>query len=229
MFTERQIAMLLTFADQAVIAIENVRLFKELQSRTQDLARSVERLQALSEVSQAVNSTLDLEKVLSTIVARAVELSSTDGGAIYEYDQEKGEFTPRATYRLPEEVVEALLATPLRIGEGAIGQAVVAQAPVEIPDMRVDSYASPVRALLEKYEYRASLQCHCYVRIPFSVQSLFNEKASAILARRLFPCCRPLQHSPLSQYRTHACSARSRKRATSWRSRASTSHSSWPT
>src|SRR3546814_14228176 len=59
---------------QAVIAIENVRLFQELQARTRDLSRSVEELQALSAVSRAVSSTLDLETVLNTLVARAVQL-----------------------------------------------------------------------------------------------------------------------------------------------------------
>ena len=75
-FAEKQVELLETFADQAVIAIENVRLFQEVQARTQELARSVEELRALGEVSHAVNSTLDLETVLSTIVAKAVQLSS---------------------------------------------------------------------------------------------------------------------------------------------------------
>src|SRR5262249_1838954 len=69
--------LLKTFADQAVIAIENVRLFDEVQARTHELTQSVEELQALGEVSQAVNSTLDLQTVLSTIVAKAVQLSGT--------------------------------------------------------------------------------------------------------------------------------------------------------
>src|SRR6266702_3193430 len=64
-FTDKQVALLETFADQAVIAIENARLFDEVQARTQELARSVEELRALGEVTQAVNSTLDLETVLS--------------------------------------------------------------------------------------------------------------------------------------------------------------------
>jgi GAF domain-containing protein len=68
-FSDRQIELVKTFADQAVIAIENVRLFDEVQARTRELAQSVEELQALGEVSQAVNSTLDLETVLATIVA----------------------------------------------------------------------------------------------------------------------------------------------------------------
>ena len=86
-FTDKQIALLKTFADQAVIAIENVRLFKELDERTNELTRSVGELKALGEVGQAVSSTLDLETVLTRIVSHAVQLSGTDGGAIYEYDE----------------------------------------------------------------------------------------------------------------------------------------------
>ena len=63
-----------TFADQAVIAIENVRLFTELEARTQELTRSVGELRALGEVGQAISSTLDLQTVLGTIVARATQL-----------------------------------------------------------------------------------------------------------------------------------------------------------
>ena len=72
---DKQIKLLETFADQAVIAIENVRLFKELEARTRELARSVGELKALGEVGQAVSSTLDLQTVLSTIVGHAVQLS----------------------------------------------------------------------------------------------------------------------------------------------------------
>jgi GAF domain-containing protein len=88
-FTEKQIELVTTFADQAVIAIENVRLFQELEARTRELAQSVEELKALGEVGQAVSSTLDMETVLSTIVGRAVQLSGTDCGVIYEYDEAK--------------------------------------------------------------------------------------------------------------------------------------------
>ena len=69
-----------------MIAIENARLFDELRQRTDELGRSVGELRALGEVSQAVNSTLDLETVLSTIVANAVQLSGTEAGAIYVFD-----------------------------------------------------------------------------------------------------------------------------------------------
>ena len=102
-FTDKQIELVTNFADQAVIAIENVRLLNELRARTDDLARSVGELQALGEVSQAVNSTLDLEQVLTTIVQRAVQLSRTDAGAIYVFDEERQEFKLRATYGMSED------------------------------------------------------------------------------------------------------------------------------
>src|ERR1700736_5664837 len=91
-FTDKQIAVVVNFANQAVIAIENVRLLNELRERTDELARSVGELRALGEVGQAVNSTLDLETVLRTIVTKAVELSATDAGAIYVFDDDQQEF-----------------------------------------------------------------------------------------------------------------------------------------
>src|SRR5213596_2281808 len=99
-FTESEIALLRTFANQAVIAIENVRLFKELEARTAELTRSVGELQALGEVGQAISSTLDLQIVLGTIVARATQLAGVDAGMIYEYDEHREVFEPRATHHL---------------------------------------------------------------------------------------------------------------------------------
>jgi GAF domain-containing protein len=101
-FGDKQIELVSNFARQAVIAIENVRLLNELRARTTALARSVGELKALGEVSQAVNSTLDLDTVLSTIVAKAVQLSATDGGAIYVFNEERQEFELRATHGTDE-------------------------------------------------------------------------------------------------------------------------------
>jgi two-component system, NtrC family, sensor kinase len=129
-FTDRQIALLKTFADQAVIAIENVRLFQELEARTRQLAQSVGELRALGDVSQAVSSTLELETVLATIVSHAVQLSGTDCGVIYEYDEAAKEFHLRASHRMEEEALEAVRSTPVRLGEGATGRAVIMRAPV---------------------------------------------------------------------------------------------------
>ena len=107
-FTDKQIALVETFADQAAIAIENARLLDELRQRTDDLGRSVGELRALGEVSQAVNSTLDLETELSTIVAKAAQLSGTEAGAIYVFDDAQREFHLRATYGMDQELIEAL-------------------------------------------------------------------------------------------------------------------------
>jgi GAF domain-containing protein len=97
--------LLKTFADQAVIAIENVRLFKELQQRTDALGKSVEQLTALGEVGQAISSTLDLETVLKTIATRAVQLTGLDGASIYEYDEQREEFRLQAADKLDEAVL----------------------------------------------------------------------------------------------------------------------------
>ena len=115
-FSEKQVAVLQTFADQAVIAINNVRLFEEVQARTRELAHSVKELQALGEVSQAVNSTLDLEKVLETIVTKAVELSGTEAGAIYVYSNRRQEFRLRATYGMAEDIIAAIRREAAHIG-----------------------------------------------------------------------------------------------------------------
>ena len=77
-FSDAHVRLLQTFADQAVIAVENVRLFTELQRRTQALTRSVDQLTALGEVGRAVSSSLDRETVLTTIVSRAVQLSGLE-------------------------------------------------------------------------------------------------------------------------------------------------------
>ena len=146
-FTDRQMELVTGFADQALIAIENVRMFQELQSRTGDLARSVEELKALGEVGQAVSSTLDVETVLSTIVARAAQLSGTVGGVIYEYDDASEEFHVRATHRMAQEQFEVLRASPVKLGQGAVGQAVQIGRPVQVPDI-LDAQAPTARHVL---------------------------------------------------------------------------------
>ncbi len=156
-FTETEIGLVSTFADQAVIAIENVRLFKELEARTHDLTRSVGELSALGEVGQAISSTLVLQTVLSTIVARATQLSGTDAGVIYEYDEQREIFVPRATEQLEAEIVETMLATPVRKGEGATGRLAEMREPIQVPDILAAPAESRVRGALVRAGYRALL------------------------------------------------------------------------
>jgi len=157
-FSEKQIALLETFADQAVIAIENVCLFKELQARTGELTRSVEQLTALGEVSQALSSTLDVETVLDTIVSRASQLAGGAGCAIYEYDEGAEQFELRATHNFDPVFTEALRAAPLRKGEGLMGRATEMREPIQIPDIiQPGAYQSSVRDTLIRFGYRALL------------------------------------------------------------------------
>jgi GAF domain-containing protein/CheY-like chemotaxis protein len=154
-FTEKQIELLTTFADQAVIAIENARLFDEVQARTRELSQSIGELRALGEVSQAVNSTVDLETVLTTIVAKATQLSNTDAGAIYVYDHPSREFRLRATYGMDDTIIAAIRDRHLHIGETAIGRAVEQRTPVQIPDVQNDP--SSVLDIIVRAGFRALL------------------------------------------------------------------------
>ncbi|HEX2390369.1 MAG TPA: ATP-binding protein, partial [Casimicrobiaceae bacterium] len=157
-FPRQQISLLQTFADQAVIAIENVRLFTELQARTRELTRSVGELKALGEVGQAVSSTLDLETVLATIVSRATELAGMDGGSIWEYDEAREEFCVRATDRLPDALTAVLRDAPIRKGEGALGRLAVRGEAVEIRNIADEhSYPTRVREVLVQCGYRSVL------------------------------------------------------------------------
>jgi len=155
-FSAKQIELVTSFADQAVIAIENVRLFEAVQDRTRELVRSVQELQALGEVSQAINSTLDLQTVLSTITAKAVQLSATDAGAIYVFNEASQEFELRATHGMDAAMTAALQAAHIRPGERTIVRATAQRAAVQIPDL-LDEPSSPVLDVVVRAGYRALL------------------------------------------------------------------------
>jgi signal transduction histidine kinase len=120
-------------------------LEQSVEVRTRELARSVEELKALGEVSQAVSSTLDPETVLTSIVRHAVELSKTDAGTIYEFDEEEQVFVPRINYGVSIEFIEAMRKSRQRVGdETVIGQASVKRAPDQVQDiMKVPDYPIP--------------------------------------------------------------------------------------
>jgi two-component system, NtrC family, sensor kinase len=99
---------------------------------------SVEELRALGEVSQAVSSTLELETVLATIVSRAVQISGSYEGIVYEFDEATQTFHARATHQITPEHLEALRRTPVRLGEGAVGRAGVIREPVQVADIEAE-------------------------------------------------------------------------------------------
>jgi len=109
-----------------------------LAQREKGLRDSVEELRALGEVTQAVNSTIDLETVLTTIVAKATQLSSTEAGAIYVLDDAEQEFRLRATYGLPVSIVSELRDSHIRLGQTGISEAVERRAPFQVPDVLSD-------------------------------------------------------------------------------------------
>jgi signal transduction histidine kinase len=117
-------------------------LGQQVEERTRELTRSVQELQALEEIGQAVNSTLDLQTVLTTIVSYAVQLSGADAGAVYEYDEATQEFHLRTAQNFEVELLTALRTMPLRLGQGAIGQAAAGRKPVQIHDVH-DTEAYP--------------------------------------------------------------------------------------
>jgi signal transduction histidine kinase len=177
-FLDSEIELLKTFADQAVIAVENARLFTELQARTGELTQSVEKLTALGELSQAVSSTLDVETVLDTIVSRASQLAGADGCSIFEYDEGTQQFELRATHNDDTPFVEALRAVRLRKGEGLMGRAAEMREPVQIPDItQPGAYQSSVRDTLIRFGYHALLSVPLLREDEIIGSLSFNRKA----------------------------------------------------
>ena len=131
-------------------------LENKVEIRTHELAQSVAELRALGEVSQAVNSTLDLNEVLNTIVSKAVQLSDTDAGAIYDYDEAKGEFGLRSTYGMDDELIAAIKERHVHIGDAGIGHAAAQRAPLQIADVQKEP-ASEVLDVVIRAGFRALL------------------------------------------------------------------------
>jgi signal transduction histidine kinase len=177
-FSAEEIELLKTFTEQAVIAIENVRLFKELEARTAQLTRSVEELKALGEISRAVSSTLEVETVLNMIVSRASQLAGADRCSIYEYNEGAEQFDLRATDHYDAEYVEALRAAPLRKGEGLVGRAAEMREPVQIPDITLPgAYQGSLRDTLIRFGYRALLSVPLLRENQIIGRLSFNRKA----------------------------------------------------
>jgi two-component system, NtrC family, sensor kinase len=156
-FSDKHIELLQTFADQAVIAIENVRLFKELEARNAALTEALERQTATSEILRVISSSpTDLQPVFSTIVENAARLCDARFTALFRFD---GELITVAVQHgsTPEElaVTRAVFPAPATRGTAA-GRAILERGVVHIHDIRTDlEYGAT--AALEALGYRTAL------------------------------------------------------------------------
>jgi signal transduction histidine kinase/CheY-like chemotaxis protein len=135
----------------------HTRLEEKVAARTRELARSIDELRALGEVSQAVSSTLDLQNVLSTIVTQAVRLANADAGTIYTLDETAETFMPRANVGLADELIGAMRDARIGAADTVVGQAALARHAVQIPDIESAPMSETVRALLRAAQFHALL------------------------------------------------------------------------
>jgi signal transduction histidine kinase len=138
-FTNKQIELAETFADQAVIAIENVRLFDEVQTRTRDLAESLQQQTATADVLKTISrSAFDLPTVLDALIETATRMSDADQGAITrEID---GAFFRAASYGYSAALSEFIHNTPVQMDRSSIaGRALVEARIVQIADVKADA------------------------------------------------------------------------------------------
>jgi signal transduction histidine kinase len=161
-FTDKQIDVLRTFADQAVIAIENVRLFDEVQARTRDLSESLEQQTATSEVLQTISSSQgELQPVFDSLLANATRLCAAKFGTLFLREGEN--FRVVAQHNTPPALAEARRRDPIvRAGPGtAIRRSTTVKQAIQIPDIKAEkaySERDPDRmALVELGGYRAVL------------------------------------------------------------------------
>ena len=137
-FTNKQIELVTTFADQAVIAIENVRLFDEVQARTRDLEESLRQQTATSEVLEIISSSSgNVDPVFQTILSKATRLCEADFGILYHYQDEK--FATEAMVGVPPKFAEWLLREPRYWDSStALGQVAESKRAVHIHDVEAD-------------------------------------------------------------------------------------------
>ena len=137
-FSERELALLRTFADQAVIAIENARLFNEVQAKTRDLEESLAQQTATADVLKVISrSAFDLQTVLDTLTESAARLCEAEKGCIF---QRRGDLYHWASnYGFPDDLVVHAKAHPFAAGGGSTTSRVARdKAPIHIPDVLAD-------------------------------------------------------------------------------------------
>jgi signal transduction histidine kinase len=114
-------------------------LERRVVDRTRELSETLEQLRALIGVSQAINSTLELQSVLSAILAHACRLANAAGGAIYTFDATTEEFALAATHGMSPEIIETVRATPISLHENSpVGRCTLQRSVIEIADLAAE-------------------------------------------------------------------------------------------
>jgi signal transduction histidine kinase/CheY-like chemotaxis protein len=153
-FSDRAVEVLTTFAAQAALAVRTVDLVRALGNRTHELARKVNQLEALGAVGQGVSSSLNLMEVLTTIIMQAVIMSGTDGGSIYEFDEDAKEFRIRTACGTRPDVLDALRRTRIGLDDTFIGKAATRGHSMGLPDLR-DAPLDPHLSVLAEGGWRS--------------------------------------------------------------------------
>jgi GAF domain-containing protein/anti-sigma regulatory factor (Ser/Thr protein kinase) len=159
-YSQREVELVQTFADQAVIAIENARLFDEVQARTRDLTESLQQQTATADVLKIISrSALDLQAVLGTLTSSAVDLLGLPSGTIVVRDGDVFRYRTRAGAYWTEELWHYLQDHPVKPGrDTSSGRAIQSGRIEQIPDIFEDpEYAIPMKALTPGHTPRAIL------------------------------------------------------------------------
>ena len=133
-----------------------MRLLQELQERTRELQLSLEEVGALSEVSRAVSSSLNLHEVLDAVAGHAVNLSKSDGCGVFEFNQARQALDVVASYNLSSEFLTSIQKTMIDLGKTTIGQAAERGQPLQVSDM-ADAHDHPFREFSLKAGFRSLL------------------------------------------------------------------------
>jgi PAS domain S-box-containing protein len=157
-FSDAQIALLQTFADQAVIAIENVRLFRELETRNKDLTEALEQQTATGEILKVISSSpTDVQPVFDTIIRNAVRLGQAEFGTVFRVDGDRVEigahcnFTPEVEAYFRAQFPQPL--TRLSI----YGRAIMDRSVVNVADVQEASFSSESRDRARALDLRGAL------------------------------------------------------------------------